>query len=241
MSKISSLFKDDRTRLAQLDPRTKILLTITVSTILISSGSSQSILRITITLCSLILLLSIYKYLAFLKFTMLFVILMLLQAYVVPYTHGMLQFILLACVGIFMNMLPGFIVGYFTLYSTKVSEFIAAMEKIKMPRNVIIPITVIFRFFPTISEEYRNINHAMKMRGITLRRHIFKNLEYRLIPLIISVVQIGNDLSFAAMTRGIDAPHARTNICTVKFKWLDMVFFIVMLALWVNYYKEKLS
>lgn len=54
---------------------------------------------------------------------------MLLQAYVVPYTHGMLQFILLACVGIFMNMLPGFIVGYFTLYSTKVSEFIAAMEK----------------------------------------------------------------------------------------------------------------
>ena len=65
MSKISSLFKDDRTRLAQLDPRTKILLTITVSTILISSGSSQSILRITITLCSLSLLLSIYKYLAF--------------------------------------------------------------------------------------------------------------------------------------------------------------------------------
>ena len=60
---------------------------------------------------------------------MLFVILMLLQAYVVPYTHGMLQFILLVCVGIFMNMLPGFIVGYFTLYSTKVSEFIAAMEK----------------------------------------------------------------------------------------------------------------
>ena len=104
MSKISSLFKDDRTRLAQLDPRTKILLTITVSTILISSGSSQSILRITITLCSLSLLLSIYKYLAFLKFTMLFVILMLLQAYVVPYTHGMLQFILLACVGIFMNI-----------------------------------------------------------------------------------------------------------------------------------------
>ena len=65
VSKISSLFKDDRTRLAQLDPRTKILLTITVSTILISSGSSQSILRITITLCSLSLLLSIYKYLAF--------------------------------------------------------------------------------------------------------------------------------------------------------------------------------
>ena len=38
MSKISSLFKDDRTRLAQLDPRTKILLTITVSTILFQVG-----------------------------------------------------------------------------------------------------------------------------------------------------------------------------------------------------------
>ncbi|MBM0868246.1 energy-coupling factor transporter transmembrane protein EcfT [Staphylococcus auricularis] len=211
----------------------------TVSTILISSGSSQSILRVILTLFSLMLLLSIHRYSLFINFTLVFIALIAIQQWLVPITDGLLQFILLGIVGIFMNILPGFIVGFFTLFSTKVSEFIAAMEKLKLPRTVIIPISVIFRFFPTIAEEYQHISHAMKLRGITFTRHFTKLIEYRVIPLIISVVQIGNDLSFTAMTRGIDAPNQRTNVCVVKLGWLDKLLMLIMLILWVIYFKEK--
>lgn len=235
-----SFFTDRRNKLAKLDPRTKILLTITISTILISSGSTQSILRVCLTLFSLALLLTIHKITLFIKCTVTFLVLFLIQIWVVPHSEGIIKFILLAFVGIFMNMFPGFIVGYYTLFSTKVSEFIAALEQLKLPRNIIIPISVIFRFFPTIAEEYRSINYAMKMRGIKFSNHFFKMIEYSIIPLIISVVQIGNDLSFTAMTRGIDSPHSRTNICEVKFKLLDILLLILMLILWVIYFKEKL-
>ncbi|MEB6570791.1 energy-coupling factor transporter transmembrane component T family protein [Staphylococcus auricularis] len=239
MSVAVSAVRDQRNRIAQLDPRTKILLTMTVSTILISSGSSQSILRVILTLFSLMLLLSIHRYSLFINFTLVFIALIAIQQWLVPITDGLLQFILLGIVGIFMNILPGFIVGFFTLFSTKVSEFIAAMEKLKLPRTVIIPISVIFRFFPTIAEEYQHISHAMKLRGITFTRHFTKLIEYRVIPLIISVVQIGNDLSFTAMTRGIDAPNQRTNVCVVKLGWLDKLLMLIMLILWVIYFKEK--
>lgn len=232
--------RDHRNVIAKLDPRTKIALTITISTILISSGSSQSILRVGLTLFSLSLLLSIHKKGLFVKCAVILLLLTCMQYWAIPYLHGMIKFILLAFVGIFMNMFPGFIVGYYTLFSTKVSEFIAAMEKLKLPRSIIIPISVIFRFFPTIAEEYRNINYAMRMRGISFSNHFFKMIEYRMIPLIISVVQIGNDLSFTAMTRGIDSPLKRTNICAVKFKLIDILMFIVMAILWTIYFKEKL-
>ncbi|MCG7340739.1 energy-coupling factor transporter transmembrane protein EcfT [Staphylococcus auricularis] len=239
MSVAVSALRDQRNRIAQLDPRTKLLLTMTVSTILISSGSSQSILRVILTLFSLMLLLSIHRYSLFINFTLVFIALIAIQQWLVPITDGLLQFILLGIVGIFMNILPGFIVGFFTLFSTKVSEFIAAMEKLKLPRTVIIPISVIFRFFPTIAEEYQHISHAMKLRGIIFTRHFTKLIEYRVIPLIISVVQIGNDLSFTAMTRGIDAPNQRTNVCVVKLGWLDKLLMLIMLILWVIYFKEK--
>nr|WP_269669047.1 energy-coupling factor transporter transmembrane component T [Staphylococcus pasteuri] len=231
---------NQRNIVAKLDPRTKIALTITISTILISSGSSQSILRVFLTLFSLALLLSIHRITLFIKCAVTLLMLILIQYWVVPHTHGMIKFILLAFIGIFMNMFPGFIVGYYTLFSTKVSEFIAAMEKMKLPRNMIIPISVIFRFFPTIAEEYKNINYAIKMRGIRFSNHFFKTIEYRMIPLIISIVQIGNDLSFTAMTRGIDAPSKRTSICVVKFKLLDIVLMLIMVILWIVYFKEKL-
>lgn len=240
MKLVANSLNDDRNVFAKLDPRTKILLTITISTILISSGSSQSILRISLTLFSLLLLLSINKRSLFIKCVITFIVLFLIQKWVVPHTHGTVKFIFLGFVGIFMNMLPGFIVGYFTLFSTKVSEFIVAMEKMKLPRNIIIPISVIFRFFPTIAEEYKHINYTMKMRGITFLHHFLKGIEYRLIPLIISVVQIGNDLSFTAMTRGIDTPHKRTNICNIQFKVLDKLLFLIILCLWIVYFKEKL-
>ncbi len=231
---------DGRNIVAKLDPRTKVALTITVSTILISSGDVQSILRLCLTFCSLALLLSIQKQVLFIKFFALLLVLISIQYWVVPHSEGIIKFALLAFIGIFMNIFPGFIVGYFTVSSTKVSEFIAVMEKMKIPKNIIIPVSVIFRFFPTIVEEYRNISYAMKMRDITFSKHFFKTIEYRMIPLIISVVQIGNDLSFAAMTRGMDAPYKRTNICIVKLKFLDIMLIILMIILWIIYFKGKL-
>ena len=47
----------------------------------------------------------------------------------------------------------------------------------------------------------------MKMRNIRFGgKNPFLMVEYRLVPLMVSVVKIGDELSAAALTRGLGAP-----------------------------------
>ena len=55
-------------------------------------------------------------------------------------------------------------------------------------------------------------------------------MEYRLVPLMISVVKIGDELSQAALTRGLGAPVKRTNICKIGFKAQDVLLLLLYLA-----------
>ena len=48
-------------------------------------------------------------------------------------------------------------------------------------------------------------------------------VEYRLVPLMVSVVKIGDELSAAALTRGLGAPVKRTNVCQIGFHVQDMI------------------
>ena len=114
-------------------------------------------------------------------------------------------------------MLPGFIMGYYLVSTTTVSEFVAAMEQMYVPQKIVIPMSVVFRFFPTVKEEYAAIRDAMKMRGITTLCSPMKMLEYRVVPLMMSIAKIGEELSAAALTRGLGAPQKRTNICKIGF------------------------
>ena len=52
-------------------------------------------------------------------------------------------------------------------------------------------------------------------------------IEYRFIPLMISVVKIGDDLSAAALTRGLDNPVRRTNITKVGFTGWDLLAVLI--------------
>lgn len=128
---------------------------------------------------------------------------------------------------------PSAMMGYYLLSTTKVSEFVLAMQRMHIPEAFIIPFSVMFRFFPTISEESGSIGNAMRMRGIT-GKNFFKNpqavLEYRIVPLMMSVVTIGNDLSAAALTRGLGNGKKRTSICKIGFHWKDFALMIIVTA-----------
>ena len=115
--------------------------------------------------------------------------------------------------------------------STSVSEFISAMEKLHMPRTITIPMSVMFRLFPTIGAEWKSIRRAMGMRGISLgdvRAGLL--LEYQMVPMMTSSIRIGEELSASALTRGLGAPVRRTNICRIGFRVQDFFFLFLCLA-----------
>lgn len=148
--------------------------------------------------------------------------------------------VLVLLLALVMRLFPTFMMGYYVIESTRVGEFISAMERWHVSQKLIIPITVVFRFIPTIQEEYRFIKEAMRMRKIQLgTKKFFKNpgvfLEYRIIPLMISVAIIGEELSAAALTRGLGDPVKRTNIAVIGFGFYDMLILVVavVLMIWI--------
>ena len=47
-----------------------------------------------------------------------------------------------------------------------------------------------------------------------------------MVPFLMSVVSIGNDLSASALTRALNSPNRRTNVCNIGFTGRDVITFI---------------
>lgn len=157
-----------------------------------------------------------------------------LQWLVLPYLSGLLRYVIMIIAGLVIHFAPGIAMGYFVVITTTVSEFIAAMEKIRIPKQVTIPMSVMFRFFPTVMEEWSAINDAMRMRGIRMRGgKAGAMLEYRLIPMMMCSVKIGEDLSASALTRGLGSPVKRTNTYKIGFCIQDVVLLLFCLSIFV--------
>lgn len=216
-----------------LDPRTKLLLLVFVSVVVLGNagGSHADIFRACLNYLPLFLLLASGRFGGFLYGLILYSLGYLTQIFIVPHVHGFLGYLTLAIAGILLRFLPGILTGMYVVSTTTVSEFICAMERIHVPQAITIPLSVMFRFFPTVAEEAASINRAMAMRDIKFGgKKAFKMIEYRLIPMMTCSVKIGQELSAASLTRGLGAPEKRTNICKIGFGFWDFVTFFALLA-----------
>jgi energy-coupling factor transporter transmembrane protein EcfT len=148
----------------KLDPRIKILVLIVIS-ILVFTDNAWYVLTLAAAI-PLSLLVSRRQYA--IAAVCAFIYAASLQSYVFfnNLAYGIVPSIVINMITYtILRMMPGFIMGYFLLTTTSVSEFIASMERMYMPKQIIIPLTVMFRFMPTIKEEAVSISNAMKMGG----------------------------------------------------------------------------
>ena len=200
----------------RLDPRTKLLLIFIISIFVMGGTGGEAMGLIRLVLCTVpaILLLTSKQCAKAVGYIAVFSAFYAVQIYVLPHLTGILNFLVLFTTGFFCRILPSVAIAAYAVKTTTVSELISGMERIHMPKEVTIPLTVMFRFFPTVFQESEAISDAMKMRGIKLGgKKSSKILEYKLIPMITCSVKIGEELSAAAITRGLGAPVKRTNIC----------------------------
>lgn len=222
-----------------LDPRTKLLLLVTITSLLLSTGNEgiMNIIKPILSMIPFLLLLTEKQFKTAGKYFVFYVVCFILERIALTLIGGIPSFLLLAICSIMTRFAPGIMMGTFLLKSTSVSEFIASMERMHISEKIVIPLSIIFRFFPTIKEEYKAINDAMKMRGISFGgKNPLLMIEYRLIPLIFSVVKIGDELSAAAITRGLGAPVKRTNICEIGFHIQDIILIAISLGCLVVFF-----
>ena len=123
------------------------------------------------------------------RFSLVFLLMLLIDRGLTPHMTGfgftLVSFISLAL----RKFLPCLMLGKWILTTTEVSEFVAAMWKLHLPQTAIIPLSVVFRYFPTMKEEWGAIRAAMKMRGIHM------SLEHIMVPLLMSAVNVSEELS----------------------------------------------
>ncbi len=218
----------------KLDPRTKLFLVLVISTVVMSGSIEGSAVypRLVLAAVPFTLLLTGRRVKAAAFYAAFFALAWYTEAFLVYSTTGILNIVIVMLSGLVTRFVPCVVMGYYLMATTRVSEFMASMERMHVSQKIVIPMSVMFRFFPTVAEESRSINDAMRMRGVGIRR-IGDNptalLEYRMVPLMISVVKIGDELSASALTRGLGGPEKRTNICRIGFGPWDAVFSLVVL------------
>ena len=196
MEGVSFSATTDKRKGIRLDPRTKLILLLTVTTLMFSTSNEgiMNFVKPVLSLIPFVLILSERRFKTAGKYLLLY---LALERIALTTLSDLLSFVVLAMTSIMTRFAPGIMTGAWLLSSTSVSEFIGSMERMHLTEKIVIPLSVIFRFFPTISEEYQAISDAMKMRGIRFGgKNPFLMVEYRLVPLMVSVVKIGDELSF---------------------------------------------
>lgn len=206
-----------------LDPRTKIVLCLVVSFIMLESTTSLVVNALQIALAALPLtfLLMLGKHKMAVYYLCAYVFASLVPQLLVPLLPDIINLLFTGMIALMTQILPGMMMAYFLIVSTSVSEFVTAMDRMHVPKSISVPMSVLFRFFPTIVEEYGHVRDAMRMREVGNLRQPMAMLEYRMVPFMTSIVSIGNDLAASALTRGLSAPVRRTNVCPIGFTWRD--------------------
>ncbi|MCR4750078.1 MAG: energy-coupling factor transporter transmembrane protein EcfT [Lachnospiraceae bacterium] len=228
-------YRLDRDVHSLLDPRTKLLLLFT-SSVFVVGNAGEAWMTV------------FYWILVFLPVALLFAEkewktgLAAIMIYIGSYyaqlalQHDLttLQSVLALMLYIITKILPTVILARYIVKTTKVSEFLTAMNRMRVSDKITIPISVIFRFFPTVVEESRAINDAMRMRGIEMgSKKASETVEYRMVPLIASCSIIGEELSAAAMTRGLEVGKKRSCIWNIRFRIPDMLIITLCIACFI--------
>jgi len=147
---------------------------------------------------------------------------------------GIAGYALLYALTLWHKVYPCGMMGGLFITSTKVNEFLSAMHRLRVPKKIVIPLAVMIRYFPTIGEDWGYIKDAMRMRDVspTLAGFVKQpvmTVECIYVPLLSAASKTADELSIAALTRGIENPHPRTCLVQTQFRFADAITAAVFL------------
>ena len=129
-----------------LDPRTKLILLLTITTLMFSTSNEgiMNIVKPCLSLVPFALILSERRFKTAGKYLVLYAVCFILERIALTSLSGLLSFIVLAVTSIMTRFAPGIMTGAYLISSTSISEFIGAMERMHITEKIVIPMSVIF-------------------------------------------------------------------------------------------------
>ena len=202
-----------------LDPRTKLFL---ILLCVLSSMSAPS-LAYQFGLVALIALLAagFGKWDYAVKGVIAYALICFFTAWIMQEMTGTLRTMFVAFLGLLHKVYACGMLAGVVLTTTKVSEFLSAMNRLHAPKKLVIPLAVMLRYLPTVGEDWRYIKDAMRMRDVfpSVRGFLTApgmTVECIYVPFMMAASKAADELSIAAVTRGIENPKPRT--CLVQIR-----------------------
>lgn len=119
-----------------------------------------------------------------------------------------------------------FMMGSFFTHVTSIPYVVSAMQKIKAPDALAVPLMVALRFFPTIHDDFKSLKDSLKLRHISIRPlsfiiHPVRMMEYLFVPILMKSLRTSDELSASAMLRGFEHIKEQTLMYPLKMKLKD--------------------
>jgi energy-coupling factor transport system permease protein len=214
---------NNNTKLAKLpiDPRCAILLLFMVNIIAFTQQSIYIEIATFITLVLLMIYCGCGK--QAIKWILIFGFLLVLQYCIFPIAPKFITTSFFIITVYARKIFPCLMIGTIIRHKIHMQYLIIALRKWRFPQKLIIPLSVTFRYFPAIKEESMYIKDAMRLRKISG----FKKIECFVVPLIISATNTADELTAAAVTRGIDNPIKKTSAIDIRFSFMDYIILFI--------------
>lgn len=154
------------------------------------------------------------------------------------YAGVSMQATLLAFFGLIHKVYPCGLFGGIMIGTTRISEFLSAMNKLHAPKSITIPLAIMLRYLPTVREDWHFIKDAMRLRDVapglrSLLTGPAMTLECVYVPLMMAASKAADELSIASVTRGIENPMPRTCFVEIRFGIADFIAAACFLAYFV--------
>ncbi|AMP19886.1 hypothetical protein AZF37_00670 [endosymbiont 'TC1' of Trimyema compressum] len=212
------------------DPRTQVLLLL-IATIAIFISNMTVIVSLFVFMAIYLIIQGQIK--SVIKFTIIFTIVGYLQFLIINTGGQAISFL-----GFFTSLILRFmpiIMAASILSKNPSGKIMSALQKWRLPKNMLVTFVVSLRFLPVMKFECQSIQISAKMRGLSLTNpknwlHPLNTFEYTIVPLLMRSLRISEELAAAAMTKGIDNDEARTSIYSLKMNVLDYLIIILLIS-----------
>ena len=229
-----------------LDPRTIVFLNIMLSLITTVSSSISANIFIFLVSLGIVCLFKMYK--KAVKYIVIFFLALALPFGIKALSGLPIQFLInsvsLIAMGV-QKFLPFLMAAMVIFNKVDTKSLVSSLNKMKLPKGIMLGFTVAVRFLPTIKKEMTIITNSMKMRGIEIGTkniffHPIQSLEYALVPVLFRATSLADDMTAAALVKGAESPKTSVELFKIKFGIIDYVFalssiFVVGAAIIFNF------
>lgn len=215
-----------------LDPRTKILLVVLVSAVVMGPGGLRFVPGAVLLAVALAATERAWRRLLALP---VLACLLWVVGWMVPtwWANPVTAIASLACAYL-LRFVAAIGVGMHVIATTSPTQLSAALRSSRVPRPVAVTLAVVVRFFPVVANEAAAVRDAMRLRGLAspagLLRHPILSIERFTVPMIAASLRAGDDLSASAILRGLGSYRVPTALHPPRFGPPDLLLLAALAA-----------